>query len=61
MESPGKYEENETNRDLLQLTVLKLQFEKKKNSKMKVANLSFTLIFVVILSFELFLSQNYNF
>ena len=39
MESPGKYEENETNRDLLQLTVQKLQFWEKNNSKSKFANL----------------------
>ena len=39
----------------------KVTIWEKNNSKTKVANLSFTLIFVVILSFELFLSQNYNF
>jgi hypothetical protein len=31
MESPGKYEENETNRDFLQSTVQKLVILRRKN------------------------------
>jgi hypothetical protein len=41
MESPGKYKENETNRDLVQSTIQKLPILKKtKNSKTEVANLN---------------------
>jgi hypothetical protein len=49
MESPGKYEENETNRDLLQSTVQKLPILRRKKPP-EVANLSFTLFLLPIFS-----------
>jgi hypothetical protein len=56
MESPGKYEENETNRDLLQSTVQKLPILRRKKSqtqiKIKVKLRFATFVFV------LFFSQN---
>jgi hypothetical protein len=35
MESPGKYKENETNRDLVQSTIQKLPILKKKQKTQK--------------------------
>jgi hypothetical protein len=49
MESPGKYEENETNRDLLRSTIQKLPIFRRRKTP-EVANLSFTLFLLQIFS-----------
>jgi hypothetical protein len=52
MESPGKYEENETNGDLLQSTVQKLPLLRKNDAKTEVANLSLSCFFSKWVTFE---------
>ena len=45
MESPGKYKENETNRDLLQSTVQKLSILREKKHSNSDLQLSFFSVF----------------